>query len=157
MNTNYIFAFAFGIGVVAGLRSLTAPAAVSWAAYLGWLGLQGSPLGFMASIPTVALFSLLAIGELIGDLLPKTPKRTAPAPLIARIVTGGFAGACLCLSAGQSWLIGSLLGGVGGVMGTFSGYEIRRGLVKALKIKDVFIALAEDLVALSLAWLFVSQ
>jgi uncharacterized membrane protein len=156
MNANYILAFAFGIGVVAGLRSLTAPAAVSWAVYLGWLGLPAS-LAFMGSITGVAIFSFLAIGELIGDLLPKTPKRTAAGPLIARILTGGFAGACLCLSAGQSWLVGSLLGGIGGVMGAFSGYEIRRRLVKVLNIKDAFIAIGEDLVALSLAWLFVSQ
>ena len=29
---SYVFVFAFGIGLVAGLRSLTAPAAVAWAA-----------------------------------------------------------------------------------------------------------------------------
>ena len=55
MNADFILFSAFGIGVVAGLRSLTAPAAVSWGAYLGWLNLQGSPLAFMASIVTVAI------------------------------------------------------------------------------------------------------
>ena len=110
MNTNYIFVFAFGIGVVAGLRAMTAPAVVSWAAYLGWLSLQGSPLAFMGSIVAVAIFSLLAIGELIGDLLPRTPKRTAPAPLIARILMGGLCGACLCGSVNQSLVIGAGLG-----------------------------------------------
>ena len=45
MSTNYIFALAFGIGVVAGLRALTAPAVVSWASYLGWLSLRGLSLG----------------------------------------------------------------------------------------------------------------
>ena len=32
-----IYLLALLIGVVAGLRAMTAPAAVSWAAYLGWL------------------------------------------------------------------------------------------------------------------------
>jgi uncharacterized membrane protein len=86
MNANYIFAFTCGIGVVAGLRSLTAPAAVSWSVYLGWLNLHGSPLAFMGSVAAVATFSFLGIAELIGDLFPKAPKRTAPAPLLARIV-----------------------------------------------------------------------
>ncbi|MEY2488375.1 MAG: hypothetical protein QOC70_317 [Verrucomicrobiota bacterium] len=157
MNTNYIFAFALGIGVVAGLRALTAPAAVSWAVYFGWLGLHGSPLAFMGSIVAVAIFSLLAIGELIGDLLPKTPKRTAPAPLVARILMGGLCGACLCASANQSILIGVLLGGMGGVIGAFGGYEIRRRLVSNLNIKDIFVALPEDLIAIGLAVFLVSR
>ena len=35
----HIYLLALLIGVVAGLRTMTAPAAVSWAAYLGWLPL----------------------------------------------------------------------------------------------------------------------
>ena len=80
---NYVFVLALGIGIVAGLRSLTAPAVVAWGAHLGWLNLHGSPLAFMGSTTAVAVFSLLAIGELIADKLPMTPKRTAPAPLIS--------------------------------------------------------------------------
>src|SRR2546430_9161611 len=33
---SYLFAVALGIGIVAGLRALTAPAVVAWAAHLGW-------------------------------------------------------------------------------------------------------------------------
>ena len=82
---NYALAFAFGIGFVAGLRSLTPPAVVAWAAHLGWLNLDNSPLAFMGSIITVVILSLLAVFELIGDLRPSTPKRTAPIPLAARL------------------------------------------------------------------------
>ena len=39
-----IYLLAIGIGIVAGLRSLTAPAMVTWAARLGWINLTGSPL-----------------------------------------------------------------------------------------------------------------
>jgi uncharacterized membrane protein len=156
MNPIYPYVFAFGIGIVAGLRAMTAPAMVSWAAYFGWLNLHGSPMAFMGSIVAVAIFSLLALGELIGDLLPQTPRRTAPAPLVARILMGSLCGACLCTSANQSLLIGAILGGTGGVMGAFTGYEIRRRLVSSLKIKDLFIALPEDVLAIGLAWLFVS-
>ena len=87
---NYVFVLALGIGIVAGLRSLTAPAVVAWGAHLGWLNLHGSPLAFMGSTTAVAIFSVLAIGELIADKLPMIPKRTAPAPLIARVVTEAF-------------------------------------------------------------------
>src|SRR3954469_9731967 len=102
MNQNGVLALALGIGFVAGLRSLTAPAAVSWAAHLGWLDLGGSPLAFMGSPAAVGIFSVLALAEFFGDVLPKTPSRTSPGPLIARVVTGGLCGACVCASAGQS-------------------------------------------------------
>ncbi len=157
MNANYVFAFALGIGFVAGLRSLTAPAAVSWAAHLGWLNLRGSPLAFMGSAVAVAIFSLAAIAEYVTDLLPKTPRRTKPGPLIGRIVMGGLSGACLCASANQSLLLGAVLGGIGGVIGTFAGYQSRTRLVNSLKVKDAFIAIPEDLVAIALAYFFVSR
>jgi len=157
VDPNYVFAFAFGIGVVAGLRSLLAPAAVAWAVRLGWLHLHGTPLGFTESTIALVIFSLFAGGELVADLLPQTPKRTDLVPLLARILSGGFCGACLCASANKSLAIGAALGAAGGVIGAFAGYEIRRRLVATLNIRDLFVALAEDLVALGLAWFFVSR
>ena len=151
---NALFA-ALGIGFVAGLRSLTAPAAVSWAAHLGWLDLHGSPLAFMGSTAAVVVFTLLALFEYVGDQLPKTPPRTSPGPLITRIITGGLSGASLCAAAGQSLAVGAVLGGIGGVIGAFSGYQARTRLVQSLKVKDAYVAIPEDLVAIGLAALFV--
>lgn len=152
---NYVFIVAVIIGIVAGLRSLTAPAVVAWAAHLGWLNLHGSPLAFMGSTTAVAILSVLAIGELIADKLPMIPKRTAPLPLMARIITGGLSGACLCAATGQSLITGALLGGIGGIVGAFLGYGIRRHL--DLHIKDFVVAVCEDLVAVSLALFLVSR
>ena len=152
---NYVFVLAAGIGIVAGLRSLTAPAAVAWSARVGWLNLHGSPLGFMTSTAAAVIFSLLAIGELIADKLPSAPKRTALAPLFARILTGGLCGASLCAASGQSLIAGAILGGTGGVIGAFLGYETRKRLVKSLHTKDFFVAICEDLVAIGLAFLLV--
>jgi uncharacterized membrane protein len=151
---NYIFVLAVGIGIVAGLRSLTAPAVVAWAAHIGWLNLHGSRLAFMESTTAVAIFSVLALGELIADKLP-IPKRTAPAPLIARIVTGALCGACLCAAVGEPWIEGMLFGGVGGVIGAFGGYKVRERLVKNLHIRDFVVAVCEDLVAVGLGFFLV--
>jgi uncharacterized membrane protein len=152
---NYVFVLALGIGIVAGLRSLTAPAVVAWGAHLGWLNLHGSPLAFIGSTTAVAILSLLAIGELIADKLPMTPKRTTPAPLMARIITGGLCGACLCAATGQSLIAGALLGGIGGIVGAFLGYSIRRRL--DLHIKDLVVALCEDVVAVGVALFLISR
>ncbi|HET8916552.1 MAG TPA: DUF4126 family protein [Candidatus Binatia bacterium] len=142
------FLFAFFIGFFAGLRSLTAPAATAWAVHLGWLKLQG-PLALMGSIPAVTIFTLLAAVELVADKLPKTPKRTAPPGLIARIVMGGLTGACVATGGGQGALLGAVLGAAGGVVGCFRGYEARTRLVSALGMPDIYVALLEDLVAIA--------
>jgi len=148
---------AFGIGVVAGLRSLTAPAVVAWAAHLGWLHLQGSPLAFMASIWAVGIFTVLAVVELITDQLPATPARTAAVPLTARIVMGLLTGACLGVAGGASLFLGGLLGAVGALAGAFGGYKARVGLLRALRTPDYTIAIPEDLVAIALGLLLVSR
>jgi uncharacterized membrane protein len=152
---NYVFVLALGIGIVAGLRSLTAPAVVAWGAHLTWLNLHGSPLAFIGSTTAVAIFSLLAIGELIADKLPTIPKRTAPAPLLARVVTGGLCGACLFAAAGQPLIGGALLGAIGGIVGAFLGYGIRSRL--DLHIRDLVVAVCEDVVAVGLALFLVSR
>jgi len=52
-----------------------------------------------------------AIG-LVADLLPQTPSRPQPGPLMARIVMGGLSAACLSVSAGSSVLLGAVVGGI---------------------------------------------
>jgi uncharacterized membrane protein len=148
------YVLAFLIGVVAGLRSLTAPAAVSWAARLGWLHLENTPLAFMGFAATPYILTALALGELVSDKLPKTPSRKAPPGFIARIVTGGLCGAAL--GAAADGLIGGLLAGViGAIVGTLGGYEFRSRLVKATGGKDLPIALLEDAIAIVSAFLLV--
>jgi uncharacterized membrane protein len=135
------------IGVIAGLRSLTAPAVVSWAAFLGWINLHGTWASWMGNIITVIILSLLAVGELVNDKLPKTPARTAPPVFAARIIMGAFAGAVIGTVWGFKW--GGLGAGiVGAVLGTLGGYQARSRLVAATGGKDLPIALLEDAVAI---------
>src|SRR6185295_6378290 len=147
---------AFLIGLFAGLRSLTPPAAVAWAVHLGWLRLT-RPLSLIGSLPAVIILSLLAITEIIFDKLPNTPSRTAPPGLIARIVTGGFTGACVSISGGRSALAGAGLGAIGGIVGCFGGYQARARLVKSLRQPDFNIALIEDLIAIGGSLFIVSR
>lgn len=150
------FVLAFLIGVVAGLRSMTAPAAVSWAARLGWLHLENTWLAFLGLAATPYVVSVLAIGELIADKLPKTPSRKTPVPFIGRIVIGALCGAAV--GAPSQAFIGGLLAGVlGAVAGTLGGYEFRSRLVKATGGNDLPIALLEDAIAVGGALLIVSR
>jgi len=157
MNPSSVLALAFSIGVIAGLRSMTAPAVVSWAAHWKWLNLQHSFLAFLGSTAAVCILTAAAIVELVVDKLPKTPRRTEPLGLIARFALGGLSGAALCAVASQSVVLGAALGGVGGVAGGFAGYEARTRLVKALKVPDTVVALLEDAVAICGGFFLVSR
>ncbi|HXV84207.1 MAG TPA: DUF4126 family protein [Candidatus Binatia bacterium] len=139
---------AFLIGLFGGLRSLTAPAATAWAVYLGWLPLE-HPLALIGSLPSVLIFSVLALVELVADKLPQTPSRTAPPGLIARILMGGLAGACVAAGGAYGVFVGTVLGAIGGVVGCFAGYHARKSLVKAVGVRDIYVALFEDLVAIA--------
>lgn len=134
------------IGVFAGLRSLTPPAVVAWAAHVGRLQLPGS-LAWVGSTPAVAIFGLLALLELVADKLPSTPARTAPPPLIARCVTGAFTGSCIAAAGAGSAVVGALLGLVGALVGTFGGYQARMRLTQAIDL-PLAAAVIEDVVTI---------
>jgi uncharacterized membrane protein len=151
----YDYLIVLGIGFVAGLRTFTAPAAVSWGAYFSTTMFSGTPYSFMGSKAAVAIFTVLALGEYVGDLLPKTPSRTALGPLIARIISGAFCGYCLFAASHLSGILGALPAAVGAVIGAFAGYNARKKLVETLKVKDAMIAIPEDLVAIALAYVIV--
>jgi uncharacterized membrane protein len=138
----------FLLGCVAGLRSLTAPALVSWAAHLRWLQLSGSKLAFINHPITAIVVSLLALVELVIDKLPQTPPRTAPIGLIARCVLGGACGIAVATSMGTSLPLGGAAASSGAIFSAFAGYQSRHALVLRLHIPDFVVALAEDAIAI---------
>lgn len=157
MSPSLVFLLAFLIGVVSGLRSLTAPAVVSWAACRGWIDLHNSRLHFLGSYVAVAVFAVFAIVELIADQLPSAPRRTAPPGLIARIVLGALCGMAIAVSGAQSVTMGAALGAAGGIAGAFGGYQVRTRLVRTLKVPDFVIASLEDALAIGAGLFIVSR
>jgi uncharacterized membrane protein len=153
-NTMAMLVGALLIGVVAGLRAMMAPAAVSWAAHLGWLNLEGSWLAFLGYAWTPYIFTLLALVELVTDQLPATPSRKVPPQFGARIVSGALCGAAIGVPSG-SLVPGLIAGVVGAVIGTLGGAEARARLAAAFG-KDMPAALIEDAVAILGAILIVS-
>jgi uncharacterized membrane protein len=141
-----VLVLCFLIGTMAGLRSMSAPAAVSWAAYLGWLPLSESWLAFLGYSWTPWILSFLAAGELVTDQLPSTPSRKVPVQFGGRLLTGAVSGAALGLAAGSPWL-GALAGMVGAAAGTLGGAAARAKLA-AVFGRDLPAALIEDAVAI---------
>jgi len=157
MSLFTVIALSLAIGVVAGLRSLTAPAVVCWAAQWNWINLQSSSISFLASLRAAYIFSALALAELIADKLPFMTARTRPGGLLVRVVTGGLCGAALCVSTSESIILGAILGATGAVAGAFAGHKVRHRLVTKGNVPDLVVALIEDAVAIGGAFLIVSQ
>lgn len=145
----------FGIGLVTGLRSFTAPAAVCWAAHLGWINLEGSRLSFLGSTVVVWIATVLAMFELYADKQPWVGARTKPGPLIDRLLMGAISGGALGFSNNHEPVAGAIVGAVGALAGAYAGYYGRRRIVSSLKVPDVRIALVEDAVAIIGAFLLV--
>ena len=141
-----IYLLALLIGVIAGLRTMTAPAVVCWAAHLGVLHLEGTWLAFLGSTTALWLFTIAAILELVVDQLPQTPSRKVPSQFAGRIVSGALSGAAVGVTAG-SWAWGLVLGVVGAIVGTLAGAAARSRLAARFH-KDRPAAIVEDLVAI---------
>jgi uncharacterized membrane protein len=143
------------IGVIAGLRAMTAPAAISLAARAGRLDLGTTRLAFLGYAYTPWIFAALALVELVTDQLPTTPSRTVPIQFGTRILMGGLTGGAIAASGG-ALAVGAIAGMVGAVIGTLGGRALRGRLAAALG-SDRPAAVIEDLVALGGAFLIVQM
>ena len=85
-----IYAAASGMGIVSGMRALTAAAAVSQIAKPSNGAADFHLLSGMGHPVTAGTLVALAVAEAIADKLPSTPKRTASLGLIARLVSGAI-------------------------------------------------------------------
>jgi uncharacterized membrane protein len=147
----------FALGFCNGLRTLTPIAVLCWAAHFHWLSLAHTPFAWLGSVISLIVFTVLALGELVGDKLPKTPSRLSPPGLIGRIVFGGGCGAALMIVAGAVWIAGAVLGAIGAVVGAYVGYFVRRMLTSRAGLPDLPIALLEDLIAIGGSFFIISR
>jgi uncharacterized membrane protein len=136
------------LGLVTGLRTFTPMAVLCWFAYFGKLTVDESWASWTAKLVAAILFTVLALAELVGDKLPKTPARTALFPLIGRLAFGGLIGAIAAASLNGSEVEGVILSVLGVAVGAFGGFLIRREVVQRLGCKDWPVALLEDVSAI---------
>jgi len=139
---------AFVVGIACGLRALVGLAAVSWAARSQHLPLQGNWLAFLGFRATPIITSLLAIGELVTDKLPKTPSRLVPPQFAARLSIGALSGAAIGVTH-EHLLMGVLAGVIGTIVGTLLGHKTRAAASRLFG-RDLPAALLEDIAAIVL-------
>lgn len=120
------------LGVVAGLRTFTAPAVLWLLRHSGW---------------TAYGLGVLALAEYALDLNPKAPARTGAVGLTARLISGAFCGWALTTAAGSPVVLGALLGAAGAVAGAYGGLAVRTRMIAL--IGRVAAALLEDAFAIA--------
>jgi len=120
MRRSYTPALAVGIGAVAGLRTLAAPAVLAWAAKRRWIRLGNSPFATIISAQASTRLTDLAVSELIADKLPFTPSRLKAGPLASRVVSGAVCGATIYGVVERPLVEGAVLGGVGAIAGALA-------------------------------------
>jgi uncharacterized membrane protein len=146
MTQVLVIVLALLIGVIAGLRALTAPAVVAWGAFLGWIDVEGKWSEWMAHPITVTVLTVFLLVELVTDQLPKTPSRKTAPQFITRLIMGAFAGAVIGSAFFHTFsAIGA--GIIGAVLGTLAGAEARSRLASARSGQDRPGAILEDVVA----------
>jgi uncharacterized membrane protein len=119
------FMKAIGIGVIAGLRTFSAPA---WVAHSERFRSRRA-LKFLASL------------ELAFDKLPFTPSRITPLPLAARAGSGIIS---TYLAKSDRRLSLAIVGGISALISAHLAFFIRKRLGEQIGIQDPWIGIAED-------------
>ena len=140
----------FLLGVATGMRSMTPIAVVCWFAWRGQLNVHDTWAFWAGNIISVVVFGLAAVGEYIGDTLPKAPNRTSLFPAAGRIIFGALCGAIVASAYLQPIAGGIVFGGVGAVVGTWGGLYARRALSGRLR-HDLPVALFGSALAVILS------
>lgn len=139
------------LGLATGLRTMTPIAVICWYAYIGYLPVDGSWASWTGRLSVAIVFTVLAVGELIGDKLPQIPDRVSPGPLMARLVFGGLCGSIAATAISGPGIEGVLLGVLGALLGAFGGFMVRRHLRERFECGDWIVAVCEDATAILLA------
>lgn len=146
------------LGVIAGMRSMGAPALVSdHLARSQPSALEQSPLRWLGTAKAANVTKFLAAGEIVGDKLPFTPSRLAPGPLFGRVLSGGLSGAALCVADGKRIEVGTVIGMAGAVAGAYGFYHLRRTLGQKWPVPEPALGAAEDVLAYSVGWLILKD
>jgi len=153
MNKSNLTLKAAGFGLIAGMRSSSAPAMLSnhFCRHRS-AALQRSKWKWFCSRQASAILSVMAAGEVLADKVPSIPDRIAAPSLVGRALSGALAGAVLDKATGGKTPAAPWVGATAAVAATFASFYARRALSR--KISDRKVAIMEDLIVYGVgAWL----
>jgi uncharacterized membrane protein len=145
------FIKAAGLGIIAGMRTFSAPAAVSHLYNNNPSNnLEDSPISFIQTTTASKVSKVLAAAEFVGDKMPNTPNRTSAPGLTGRLLSGIFAGVTVYQANRKNILIGGLIGGSAALLSTFGCFYLRTAITAKSKIPDAVVGACEDALVVAL-------
>jgi uncharacterized membrane protein len=141
---------ALGLGAIAGMRSMAAPAILShYLSHDPAGSLYDTKLRYLQRPLVATGLKLLAGLEVLGDKLPTTPDRTSPPQVTARLLSGAVVGATVAGANKESKAVGALLGMAGALAATYGFYYLRKKLGQKSGLPNLALGLMEDALAAS--------
>jgi uncharacterized membrane protein len=143
-NNNYTWK-TIGLGAIAGIRSMSAPALLSnELSKLPTSQLAFSPLHYLQSDTVSKGLKLMAVTEMVGDKIPGIPDRISPPSLLFRAASGAVVGAALYVANKDKAIKGAVLGAVSAVAATFGSFYLRKLVSEHTNFPDSFSGSIED-------------
>jgi len=136
---------AAGIGALAGMRSLAAPALLSraWSEARPPAARRGAAR-VVAAPATSRVLRLLSVAEMVVDKAPWTPARIEPVPLAGRALLGALCGALVAGGSGRVVAAAAMVGGTTAIAVAGALYTLRRLARRSSPFPDAALGLAED-------------
>ena len=151
------YSAALTLGAVSGMRSMMAPAVISWSARRSGVDLESTPFSAFKGAAIGRTAVAMVVGELLADKSPFEPNRTDSTALLARAVSGGAAGAAVFKARRSSMLVGALVGAAAAVGAAYGSYYLRKSASRYFQVSDRVVALVEDGIALTAGLIAVSM
>lgn len=142
-------ALAAGLGIIAGMRSMSALALLSHRFAQRHVRRRGRVVHLLAARPTAGILKLCAAGEMVADKTPYVPSRIEPPSVAGRALMGALSGFAVAEWRGGSPLAGALVGSAAAVGSTFMAYEVRRRAGQRSGVPDPVLGLIEDVIVLA--------
>ncbi len=142
---------AAGLGAIAGMRSMAAPALLGGIAALQSTEspLVNTSFKAMCSPPGAALLGALAVGELIMDKMPGTMDRISPPALVGRAGAGALVGAAVFSCAKQKSWLGALIGAASAVGAAYGTFYLRKYATETLNVPNAIAGAVEDAIVVA--------
>lgn len=144
---------AAGFGILAGMRSSSAPALLSnhFCKHPS-VDLRRSKWKWFCSKRASGILSVMAVGEVLADKIPSIPDRISPSGLAGRALSGALAGFILDKATGGKTPAALWISAGAAIAATFASFYARKALSQ--KIPDKKVAVMEDLITYGTgAWL----
>jgi uncharacterized membrane protein len=136
---------AAALGAVAGLRSMAAPALLTFE-----LSEHSGPHDrstvekLLTSQGISRVLAMFAGGEMVADKSEEIPNRTDPLPLITRALIGSLSAAAFAAHKRHAVALPAAIGAASAIASTYASFHLRRIAGERLNVPDRVLGLVED-------------